>query len=182
MRIAISGAHCCGKSTLIDAFLLKHDDYIHEPEAYEALQDLHGETFAAEPSADDFYRQLEYQIVRLQQYNVGDRIIFERSPADYLAYLLALVDLNRETADIELAERSIEMVRDAITLLDIIMFLPAGGSVDDSEDPQLRRVVNRLLENIILNDEYDMFTAKRPMILEASGDTQERLRRLEQVL
>lgn len=29
MRVAISGTHCCGKSTLIDAFLLGHRDYIY---------------------------------------------------------------------------------------------------------------------------------------------------------
>ncbi len=41
MRVAISGTHCCGKSTLIDAFLLAHSDYVHEPEAYVALQDMY---------------------------------------------------------------------------------------------------------------------------------------------
>src|SRR5262249_46260868 len=55
MRVAISGTHGCGKSTLIEAFLLDHGDYVHEPEPYEALQDLYGEVFAEEPSADDFY-------------------------------------------------------------------------------------------------------------------------------
>ena len=55
MRVAISGTHGCGKSTLIDAFLLDHRDYLHEPEPYEALQDLYGEAFGAEPSSEDFY-------------------------------------------------------------------------------------------------------------------------------
>lgn len=98
MRIAISGTHCCGKSTLIEAFRLRHRDYVHEPEAYEALQEFYGEGFGDEPTADDFYRQLEYQVDRLRQYGVGDRVIFERSPVDYLAYLLALGDLDRDTA------------------------------------------------------------------------------------
>ena len=34
---------------------LGHRDYVHEPEAYEALQDLYAEASAAEPSADEFY-------------------------------------------------------------------------------------------------------------------------------
>ena len=55
MRVAISGTHGCGKSTLIDAFLLSHGDYLHEPEPYEVLQDLYGEVFGAEPTSDDFY-------------------------------------------------------------------------------------------------------------------------------
>lgn len=49
---------------------------------YEALQDLYGEAFAAEPSADDFYRQLEYHVGRLHHYRVGNRVMFERSPVD----------------------------------------------------------------------------------------------------
>ena len=57
MRVAISGTHCCGKSTLIDAFLSSHDTYSHEPEPYEALQDLYGEDFGAEPGADEFSAQ-----------------------------------------------------------------------------------------------------------------------------
>src|SRR6185295_8260084 len=96
MRIAISGTHCCGKSTLIDQFLLAHPDFAHEPEPYEALQDDYGETFAAEPCAEDFYRQLEYNAGRLREYGRGDRVIFERSPADYLAYMLALSALHRD--------------------------------------------------------------------------------------
>src|SRR4030095_13845740 len=85
MRIAISGTHCCGKSTLMDAFLTTHSDFSHEPEAYAALEDR-GETFAAEPSADDFVRQLEYCVDRLDQFAPNEDVIFERCPADYLAY------------------------------------------------------------------------------------------------
>ena len=68
MRVAISGTHGCGKSTLIDAFLIGHGDYLHEPEPYEVLQDLYGEAFGAEPTAYEFYRQLEYQVERLSNY------------------------------------------------------------------------------------------------------------------
>src|ERR1700730_8160518 len=68
MRVAISGTHCSGKSSLINEFLLAHPDFAHEPEAYEALQEDYGQTFAADPSAEDFHRQLEYNVGRLRQY------------------------------------------------------------------------------------------------------------------
>lgn len=185
MRLAISGTHCCGKSTLIDAFLLRHPEYVHEPEAYEALQEVYGEVFAAEPTADDFYRQLEYQVERLRQYAVGDRVIFERSPVDYLAYLLALGDLDRDTADARLAERALEVAQGSIALLDVILFLPAGdddGVVPDAEDPELRRAVNTRLEGILLDDDFHLFTDKRPAVVEAWGTTAERLRTVQGVL
>lgn len=185
MRIAISGTHCCGKSTLIEAFRLRHRDYVHEPEAYEALQEVYGEVFADEPTADDFYRQLEYQVGRLRQYGVGDRVIFERSPVDYLAYLLALGDLDRDTADARLAERALEVAQGSIGLLDAIVFLPAGdndGVVPDAEDPQLRRTVNERLEEILLDDDSHLFTDERPVVVEAWGTTAERLRTVEGIL
>lgn len=185
MRVAISGAHCCGKSTLIDAFRLGHSDYIYEPEAYEALQYENGEAFAAEPSADAFYRQLEYHVGRLHRYRVGDRVMFERSPVDYLAYLLALGDLDRDTADAQLAECSIDVAKGAVALLDVIVFLPANlgrGGAADSEDPELRRAVDARLEGILIDDDFGLFIANHPSILEAFGPTAQRLRTLETAL
>ena len=185
MRVAISGTHSSGKSTLVDAFLLRHGDYAHEPEPYEVLQDVYGEAFAAEPSADDFYRQLEYHVERLHTYRAGVRVIFERSPVDYLAYVLALGDLDRETSDARLAERSLDVARGAVTLLDLVVYLPAGGGDDvvpDSEDPELRRAVDARLEGILLDDDYGIFTGGRPLVLEAMGTTAQRLRTLEGAL
>ena len=185
MRIAISGTHCCGKSTLIEEFLLRHGEFVHEPEPYETLQDAYAEAFAAEPSADDFYRQLEFCVDRLRRYRVEDRVIFERSPVDFTAYLLALGDLDRETADAALAERSVDAARGVVALLDLIVFLPLGrgdGGVSDSEDPGLRRMVNTRLEGILIDDEFGMFAQGRPAIVEAHGTTAQRLRTLEAAL
>ncbi|MEP7274548.1 MAG: hypothetical protein ABI882_23865, partial [Acidobacteriota bacterium] len=68
MRVAISGTHSCGKSTLVDEFLLVHPDFTHEPEPYTVLEEDYGEVFAAEPSPEDFFRQLEFNIDRLRSY------------------------------------------------------------------------------------------------------------------
>ena len=146
MRIAISGTHCCGKSTLINEFLGAHPDFAHEPEPYEALQEEHGETFTAEVCAEDFYRQLEYNLSRLRHYGPSDLVIYERSPADFVAYMLALVDLGRDRDATRVLESSLEMARDAIAHLDMVVFLQANdllGEVADSEDPKLRRAVER---------------------------------------
>jgi len=179
MRVAISATHSCGKSTLIDAFLACHGDYAHEPEPYEALQDLYGEAFAAEPSADDFFRQLEYQVGRLCEYRAGDRVIFERSPADFLAYLLGLRDLERDTADVRLIEPSIELARNSVGLLDLIVFLRPDNGRANAEDPELRQAVDTRLEGILLDDNFGIFAASRISVLEALGTTPQRLRTLE---
>jgi hypothetical protein len=184
LRIAIAGTHCSGKSTLIDAFLVAHPDYRYEPEPYEALQDR-GEVFASEPDADDFYRQLEYSIERLEAYRPGDRVIFERSPLDFVAYLLALDDLSRFTANRLLSDRSIEKVRESISLLDVIVFLPIDGSgiiVPDEEDAQLRTAMSEQLEQILIDDDFCLFSNKRPVVIELRGATVERVRLLESAL
>jgi AAA domain-containing protein len=186
MRVAVSGTHCCGKSTLIDEFLLAHPDFIHEPEPYTVLLEDYGEVFAAEPSPDDFYRQLEFNVERLRLYKRGQRVIFERSPVDFLAYLLALNDVRRGEGTARLIERSLGMVMDAIQLLDLIVFLSLndedGRVMSDSEDPELRSAVNCRLVGIYNDDDFSLFTSRRPVVLEAMGSTAQRLRMLESAL
>ena len=186
MRVAISGTHCCGKSTLIDQFLLAHPDFTHEPEPYTLLEEGYGEVFAAEPSSDDFYRQLEFNLDRLRRYQSGQRVIFERSPVDFLAYMLALNDVRRGEGTTRLIGRSLGMVMEAIELLDLIVFLPLNDEDDnvmsDWEDPELRGAVNRRLEGIFNDDDYNLFTSHSPEVLEAKGSTAQRLRMLESAL
>jgi hypothetical protein len=182
MRIAISGTHCCGKSTLIDQFLRAYPDFEHEPEAYEALQEQYGETFAAEPCAEDFYQQLEYNLGRLRQHGSGDCVIFERSPADYLAYMFALADLGRDREAYRVGENSLGEAQDAIRLLDLLVFLPANdlhGEVTDSEDPALRSAVDTRLEGILIDDDLGWFASNVPVVLKASGTTAQRLLAIE---
>src|SRR5215211_3229445 len=90
MRIAVSGTHGTGKSTLIDEFLRAHPNFIHEPEPYTVMVEDLGEEFSAEPCVEDLYRQLEFNIDRLRQHAPGERVIYERCPLDFLAYIDAL--------------------------------------------------------------------------------------------
>jgi len=183
MRVAVSGTHCSGKSTLIDAFLSAHVRYLFEPEPYEVLSDLYGEGFGAEPSAEDFFRQLQYQVERLHRYGDGDRVIFERSPIDFVAYLLALDDLGRDTADAALTGQSIATARNAVALLDLIVYVPANDvAAPEDEDLELRSAVDARLERILFDDELGLFTSDRPTILELAGSTAQRLQRLEAAL
>jgi hypothetical protein len=182
MRVAISGTHCCGKSTLIDQFLLAHPDFVHEPEPYEALQEEYGETFAADPGAEDFYQQLVYNVGRLSQYGSGERVIYERCPADYLAYMFALADLGRDREAFRVVENSLEMAEEAIHLLDVVVFLPANDlhtEAPDSEDPELRSAVDVRLEGILIDDDLGWFESNHPVALKAAGTTTQRFQTIE---
>jgi hypothetical protein len=186
MRVAVSGTHCSGKSTLIDHFLIAHPDFTHEPEPYIALQEDYGEVFSAEPSADDFYQQLEFNIDRLRCYQPSEKVIYERCPIDFIAYLLALSDLRTDKQASLLVERSLDIVKDGIEFLDLIVFLPLDGMDSDVmsgvEDQELRIAVDEWLVDILCGDELNVFSFYRPVILEVRGSTEKRLLQLESLL
>jgi len=185
MRIAISGSHCCGKSTLIEEFLLVNPGFIHEPEPYTTLQEDYGESFADPPALLDFHRQLTFNSERLGSYCRGQDVIFERSPVDFVAYMMALVSLGREHNHGRLIEQSLILAKEAIQCLDVLMFVRTNdrdyGAVDESEDPELRNEVDRRLEAIILDDEIDLL-ATGPVVVEGIGSTTQRLETLNRAL
>ena len=143
MRIAVTGTHCSGKSTLVEDFLAAHADYVHEPEPYEWLVELHGEPVA--PDADGFYRQLQVSVERLREYSRGACVIAERCPLDFLAYLRALGD------DAGWADSTLDLVAAGMEHVDLVVFVPLDDSIAarESEDLALRDAMNdRLLEII----------------------------------
>ncbi|MBD1853372.1 AAA family ATPase [Cyanobacteria bacterium FACHB-502] len=186
MRVAVSGTHCSGKSTLIDHFLMAHPDFAHEPEPYTVLQEDYGELFAADPSADDFYRQLEFNLDRLRCYPPSERVIYERCPIDFMAYLLALDDLGIDNQAALLVEQSLDRVQAEIELLDLIVFLPLDGMdsnvMFDAEDQAFRIAVDNWLIDILRSDDLNLFSFCRPMILEVRGSTEKRLLQIESLL
>ncbi|HEX6047519.1 MAG TPA: ATP-binding protein [Pyrinomonadaceae bacterium] len=166
MRIAVSGAHCVGKSTLIDAFLSVHPEYAHEPEPYTVMVEDYGEEFSAEPCVEDFHRQLEFNIERLGRHAPGENVIYERCPIDFIAYMDVL-DPNNIAPLLEPISRH----------LDLIIYLPIEQDDDDNaEYPKLRKAVDRRLSAILLDD--DLAIVNIPVI-EARGSTARRLEILE---
>ena len=171
MRIAISGTHCTGKSTLIEEFLRLHPEFVHEPEPYTAMVQDFGEEFSAEPCVEDFFRQLEFNIDRLQQHSPGQRVIYERCPLDFLAYIDALDPKSTKTV--------LGQVSDAMQNLDVIVYLPLDDTAPDCEYPKLRKAVHMRLNAILRDDEFDVLSSCHATIVEASGSTAERLRTIE---
>jgi predicted ATPase len=172
MRVAISGTHGVGKSTLIDEFLRRHPDFIHEPEPYTVLVEDFGEEFAAEPCVEDFRRQLEFNIERLNQHAANENVIYERCPVDFLAYIHAL--------DSQTAEVLLESISEAMQHLDLIVYLPLETATD--EFPTLQRAMNRRLSEIFRDDEFGIMSSTSASVVEAEGPTAQRLRSLENAI
>ena len=169
MRIAVSGTHCVGKSTLIDAFLSVHPEFAHEPEPYTVLVEDYGEEFSAQPCLEDFHRQLEFSIERLSTHAPGENVIYERCPIDFIAYMDVL-DPNNTAPLLDPISRH----------LDLIVYLPVHQDDDDTaEYPKLRKAVDRRLSAILIDD--DLAIVNIPVI-EARGSTARRLEILERAI
>jgi hypothetical protein len=179
MRIAISGSHCVGKSALIEEFLCAHPDYVHEPEPYGVLVEEFGEEFSSSPMVDDFYRQLEFNIARLRTHGAGESVIYERCPVDYLAYMLALEDLGRSRASSTFVESVRESVLDAMTYVDLAVYVPIEKRIDvsDEEDLKLRSAVDVRLDDLFCGGDFDFVR-----IVEVRGTTAQRLESIEALL
>ena len=172
MRVAVSGTHGVGKSTLIDEFVRRHPEFVHEPEPYTVLVEDLGEEFSAEPCVEDFLRQLEFNIDRLQQHAPEENVIFERCPVDFLAYIHAL--------DPQSGETLLESVSEAMQHLDLIVYLPLEAPTD--EFPKLQRAVDRRLGSIFRNDEFGIISSTNATVVEAEGTTDRRLCTLENAI
>jgi len=183
VRLAISGTHCSGKTTLAEDFLAAHRDYVHEPEPYEWLE-VYGEAAGGEPTADDFLRQLELSAECLRNYGHGAKVVAERSPADFLAYLLALTDLRRTGRDCQMIASAAELTAAGLASIDLLVVLPLndrdGIAAPESEDLALREAMNDRLLDLITADEYALFGGGSPRVVEIQGARERRLRLLEQ--
>lgn len=183
MRIAVSGTHIMGKTTLIQDFIKVHSEYRHEIEPYYKLQDEESVELALEPSLDNLLEQLDYSIDQLNQYANESNIIFDRCPIDYIAYSMCaieqdLIDIN----DTEIAER-FQAVKEALDSLNIIIFLPITKehSIEYTEENSAyRKAADRYFKKIYRDDILDIFPSYgHPKIVEIWGNRTLRLKKLE---
>ena len=178
MRIAVSGSHCSGKTTLVEDFLKRHPEYVHEPEPYEWLAEAHGESFSAELTAADAWQQLEISVERLSAHAPGSNVIAERSPLDFLAYLEALRTLGREDTSRMLAAAR-ELATRGMGQIDLLVVLPLNDDIEppEDEDPELRDAMNSCLLEILDDDLERIAGAVR--LTEIVGTREQRLATLE---
>jgi len=167
MRIAVSGSHGTGKSTLIASFLERRPGYVHEPEAYETLGDEVDLTDGA-PTPEGLELLLRWTAAAVARHGPGTRVVHERSPVDYLAYAAASLRAWPPGAAASFAEEFAPAAREAVGHLDLIAFVPVSPAVPErpGEDARFRRRVDRELRRALLDDEYGLFASPGPAIVE----------------
>jgi hypothetical protein len=164
VRVAVSGSHGVGKSSLIAAFLGRHPEYVHEPEAFEVLGDDVDLTESGVPTPDALVSLLEYTVSALEGRSSQPQVMFERCTADYLAYAAASGSawLSGEREAFLAAHTPI--VRSSTRYLDLVAYVPfnIGPRGRRGEDERFRRRVDAWLQRILLDDVYELFADGRP--------------------
>lgn len=162
MKIAITGAHGVGKTTLAEKLLEYLPDYELGAEPYYELQEL-GYEFSETPNADDFAEQFKYSIKQITA--SGDNVIFDRCPADILAYIEAL------NGNINTMYYKVESAMEDI---DLIIFVPIEEpdriAYQKSDYPELRDAVNEILKESV----YDFGIE----VIEVKGSPDQRVRQV----
>ena len=145
MKIAITGAHRVGKTTLAEKLQENLTGYDMRMEPYHELEES-GYEFSEIPNADDFIVQLEYSIKQIL--TSDHNVIFDRCPIDFLAYIQAI----DETKNIQSLYTKIESTMKEI---DLLVFVPIEEPdriiCKESDFPKLRKKVNDMLNDWILD-------------------------------
>lgn len=153
MRIAISGTHRTGKSTLVTALGERLPDYRTLAEPYEMLAER-GYDFADPPDVDDFVMQLKQSLLTLRR--KAPNLILDRCPLDFLGYIA--VSPGADAFDLGAWRGPIAR---AMQSLDLVVFLPADADntppgVVDAEDAAYRLAVDDELRDIVGSDSLDL--------------------------
>ena len=152
MRVAISGSHRSGKSTLVESLAAALPNYAVVEEPYHVMSE-DGYEFGHPPSLEDFQAQLEHSIATLNE--GGPNVLFDRCPLDFLAYISV-----RDDADAFDFEEWLPRVRSAAQTLDLIVSVPIEARdrialSTSREDRELRRAVDEKLRELLLEDPFE---------------------------
>lgn len=148
MRIAFSGSHRVGKTTLLEAVASALPTYSSVAEPYHLLEE-EGYDHADPPALEDFEAQLERSILALEEHDGS--VLFDRCPADVLAYLFT----HEDAAELD-SDDAVERAREAMSALDLVVFVPIEEpdriAVASHEDRRWRQRVHDKLESMLLDD------------------------------
>lgn len=160
MRIVVSGTHASGKSTLVA-------DIAAAVPGVETLPDPFGLVDAAldEPDAETYLEQLHHAAARLRGPRPDHLVVAERGPLDLLAYLEALVQLDRPGADEQAALQARTKASAAMSSVDVVLLLEPADVSEQDEDPSLRRAVHAVLLDLL--DDPDLVGAAQ--VIDVAG-------------
>jgi len=154
MRIAVTGTHRVGKSTLLEELEERLAEYRVIDEPYHLLEE-EGYEFASPPCLEDFLEQLCRSMTLLEDEAGARNVLFDRCPLDFLGYLLT-----HEESDSFDLEEWLPQVRSTLQTLDLVVFVPIEErdriQIPAHEDPEQRVKVDEKLAWMLLDDPFEL--------------------------
>ena len=169
MRIGISGTHGTGKTTLAEALCAHLPGHVTADEPYYLLEE-EGHEFGFPPSLEDYRALLARSLRSLSSLPLLPRVVFDRTPLDYLAYLAA-------TGAAPCEETSPATLRTAFASLDLLVITLITPETEQAlpatEMPGLRAQMNDALLELVYDDPLNAW--EDIPILELTGPLDGRL-------
>lgn len=192
MRIAVSGSHSLGKSTVVNQWVETHPHYIREEEPYRALS-LHGPyeiKFRELSTRLHNGIQIYYNISRIHRYSKPtDQVIFDRCPVDYIAYSQYTANQASTNIDAAFVESMVPAAKESLDHLDILAFVPKSqqwpvAMEEDGIRPvdhSYRDEVDTIFKQIYRDGRFDLISEHDgPKLIELIGSPKQRIKQLEQ--
>jgi AAA domain len=169
MRIGISGTHGTGKTTLAEALCVRLPGHVTADEPYYLLEE-EGYEFEYPPSLDDYRALLARSLRSLTAPLQLPGVVFDRTPLDYLAYMVA-------TGANASREADTPAVRSALASLDLISITVITPGTErllpTPELPELRSEMSEALLELVYADPLDV--CGDVPVLELDGPLDDRL-------
>ncbi len=191
MRIAISGSHSLGKSTLVWDWVKRHPQFTREEEPFRALDaEMYDIRFRQESNRLHNGIQMYYNASRVNLYSsINDCVIFDRAPVDYIAYSQYTADKKTTDIDDAFVNAMVPRVRETLQRLDLVVFVPMTERWPvDMEDDGIRPVdlayraeVDAIFKQIYRDERFSVMPdINQPKLIELWGSREQRLDRLQQ--
>ena len=193
MRIAVSGSHSLGKSTVVNDWGAR-TGYALEEEPYRALGLAGPYEILFRDASTRLHNgiQLYYCISRVHRYaDHSAAVIFDRAPVDYLAYSQFTAECATTDIDEAFVESMVPAVRESLDHLDILAFVPGSPRWPvEMEADGIRPVdldyrdrVDAIFKEIYRDGRFDVLPAENaPLVIELDGPREQRLDQLRSAI
>lgn len=186
MRIAFSGAACTGKTTIIDAFLQKWQNYTVVNSKYRKI--IKNKKHSKETTPKLQKEILDILVEDSKPFTLHNNVVFDRCPLDNLIYTLWSHGKSKKGFTESFVKDTIEIVKESMRNFDIIFvctrdlmppLVPKNGVRET--DPVYVEEVNNLFKEISKQAQNNMgkspFFPKddSPALIDLYGTVEERL-------
>ena len=191
MRIAISGAHSLGKSTVVNDWVARCPRFHREEEPYRALGLYGPYEILFRDASTKLHNgiQMYYNIGRVNRYaQSADDVIFDRSPVDYIAYSQYTANQGTTDIDASFVKSMVPAVKESLDHLDILAFVPKSDEWPvEMEADGIRPVdhayrdeVDAIFKEIYRESRFHVLPENNgPRLIELWGPRQQRLDQLQ---